>query len=134
MLVFFNNILIYSCSTQEHLQHLEVVLSELRAHKLYANAKKCMFEQHSVEYLGHIVSVEGVSVDRTKVSTMLDWPTLKTLKELRGLLGLTGYYQKFVRGYGMITWPLTDQLKKDNFHWGEAKTKACSCIGIVGFY
>ena len=66
--------------------------------------------------MSHIVSVEGDSANRTKVPAMLDWLQSKTLKELRGSLGLTWYYRKFVKGYGSIAWPLIDLLKKDNFH------------------
>lgn len=98
--------------------HLRIVLSDLQRHQFYADRKKCLFAQAKVEYLGHVVSAEGVSADPSKISAMLDWPTPTTLTELRGFLGLTGYYRRFVKGYSTIAATLTELLKKDNFHWG----------------
>lgn len=94
MLVFFDDILVYSHTLEDHGRHLKVVLRELQGHKLYANRKKCLFAQTRVEYLGHIVSADGVSADPSKVVTMLEWPIPRTLRELKGFLGLTGYYRK----------------------------------------
>ena len=78
---------------------------------------KCAFGQTSVEYLRHIVSTLEVSMDESKVKAMLEWPIPKNLKELRGLLGLTGYYRRFFKGYASIATPLTDLLKKDAYQW-----------------
>lgn len=99
--------------------HKEIVFTELRKHGLYANQKKCLFGQTHIEYLAHVVSEEGVAADPSKISAMIEWPTPKMIRDLRGFLGLTGYYRRFVRGYSTIAGPLTEQLKKERFRWGD---------------
>jgi hypothetical protein len=100
------------------------VLQLLKEQQLYAKPYKCFFGVKEVEYLGHIVSHEGVKVDPNKIKAMMDWPIPKTLKNLRGFLGLTGYYRKFVRNYGRIETPLTTLTKKDAFSWTPEETKS----------
>ena len=94
--VFFDDILVYNKSWEEHVQHVERVLQLLKEQKLYAKPSKCFFGVKEVDYLGHIVSHEGVKVDLNKIKVMMDWPTPKTLKNIRGFLGLSRYYHKFV--------------------------------------
>jgi hypothetical protein len=123
VLVFFDDILIYSKSWEDHVRHVDKVLQLLKEQQLYAKPSKCFFGVKEVEYLGHIVSHEGVKVDPNKIKAMMDWPIPKTLKNIRGFLGLTGYYRKFVRHYGRITTPLTTLTKKDAFSWTPEATK-----------
>lgn len=118
VLVFFYDILVYSRDMDSHVEHLHQVLSVLEENCLHVNAK-CIFGQNSIEYLSHWVSAKGVAVDKSKVEAMLKWPTPTTLCELRRFLGLTGYYRCFVVGYGDLSWPLTQQLRKDSFHWND---------------
>ena len=101
-----------------------MVLSVLVEHCFVANQAKCRFGCAQIDYLGHIISGEGVAVDLEKVKCILAWPTPKNLKGVRGFLGLTGYYRKFIQDYGKIAKSLTELTKKDNFSWGIEAVKA----------
>ncbi|XP_024030288.1 uncharacterized protein LOC112094195 [Morus notabilis] len=107
VLVFFDDILIYSRTQAEHIWHLELVLQVLQGERLYANHKKCTFGSAQVDYLGHVIFNEGVSADPSKAHAITSCPTPRLVRELRGFLGLTGYYCRFVDGYGVLARPLT---------------------------
>lgn len=124
VLVFFDDILVYSRNMDDHREHLTVVFGCLREEKLYCNRKKCVFGQSQVDYLGHIVTGEGVKADPSKITAMTEWPIPRNVRELRGFLGLTGYYRKFVQGYGKIARVLADLLKKEGFQWTDEATRA----------
>lgn len=128
VIVFFDDILVYSTSMELHLSHLEQVLSCLHASQFYVKMSKCMFCQPSIEYLGHIVTASGVQADPQKISAMLEWPMPTTLKQLRGFLGLTGYYRRFIQGYASIARPLTDLTCKDAFFRNSEATQAFSAL------
>lgn len=123
VLVFFDDILIYSQDWDSHLRHVREVLGLLSTHSLVVNKKKCSFAQQTVEYLGHVISENGVAVDPSKVISVLQWPQPRNVKGVRGFLGLTGYYRKFIKDYGKVAKPLTELTKKDGFKWDE-KTQA----------
>ncbi|KAK2389125.1 hypothetical protein QL285_062745 [Trifolium repens] len=124
VLVFFDDILVYSKDWTTHLLHLKEVLQLLTNNSLVANKKKCYFGQKSVEYLGHLITDGGVAVDPSKVTSVVNWPVPKNVKGVRGFLGLTGYYRKFIRDYGKIAKPLTELTKKDGFTWNEGAQTA----------
>lgn len=117
--LFFYDILIYSSSwaQAQHLYLLETVLQMLQSHELVVNKKKSHFGIQSVEYLGHVIDGNEVSMDPSKIQYVLNWPVPTSVKGLRGFLGLMGYYRKFIKGYGKIAQPLTELTKKNHFSW-----------------
>ena len=119
LLVFFDDILIYSRSREEHLQHLEAVLSILEEQQLYAKMSKCEFGMTEMLYLGHIIGEQGVQVHQEKIQAILELPTPRNVTELSSFLGLCTYYRRFVRGFSQLTAPLTDLTKKGAFGWSE---------------
>jgi hypothetical protein len=120
VLVFFDDILIYSKNSQSHLSHVDQIFHLLSQHQLFLKFSKCAFGASEVEYLGHIFGKASVWVDPKKIEAMQDWTRPKTIKSLRGFLGLTNYYRKFVRNYGKIANPLIALLKNNSFTWNLA--------------
>ncbi|GLI63416.1 hypothetical protein VaNZ11_006384 [Volvox africanus] len=110
VLIYLDDILIYSKTEDEHAQHLETVLQVLREHQLYAKASKCAFGTTKIDFLGHIVSKDSISADPRKVKAIQDWPTLQTITDLRSFLGLAQYYCRMVKGFAEIAHPLTNLL------------------------
>nr|XP_016487570.1 PREDICTED: uncharacterized protein LOC107807660 [Nicotiana tabacum] len=124
ILVVFDDKLIFSKTMQDHVVHLKETFRLLMQHHLFARKSKCHFATTSVEYLGHYISAKGVSTDPKKIQAEQEWPTPSTVKQLRGFLGLAGYYKRFIRGYGQISKPLIDLLKRDCFKWTETSSAA----------
>lgn len=124
VIVFFDDILVYSANDTDHAGHLCQVLECLAENHFFAKGSKCQFFQHTIEYLGHLVARDGVKADPAKVDAMSSWPQPTTLKQLRGFLGLTRYYRRFVLYYATIAAPLTELLKRDNFKWTDEAMRA----------
>jgi hypothetical protein len=119
LLVFFDDLLIYNKTWEEHLRHLDQILSIMEEQSLYAKESKCEFGMMEVLYLGHIIGAKGVQVHQEKIEAIIKWPIAKTLTELRGFLGMCTYYRKFVKGFSQLCAPLTDLTKKGAFEWDE---------------
>ena len=112
VVVFIDDILVYSRDEQEHEQHLKIVLQTLRENKLYAKLSKCDFWLKEVSFIGHIVFAEGIKVDLAKIATVVNWKPPRSVTEVRSFLGLAGYYRRFVKGFPVIASPLTKLLSK----------------------
>jgi hypothetical protein len=108
VVVFIDDILIYSKSEEEHKEHLSLVLQVLKEKQLYANLGKCEFWLEEVKFLGHVISKEGIAVDPSKVEAVVAWERPKTATEIRSFVGLAGYYRRFIEGFAKIVAPLTN--------------------------
>lgn len=129
VLVFFDDILIYSRTYEQHLEHLKQVLSLLAENEWKVKASKCSFQQPTVHYLGHVISAAGVATDEEKIATIRDWPRPLDVKQLRSVLGMFGYYRKFIAGYGSISLPLAELLRKHvPFIWTKETELAFQCL------
>lgn len=132
VIVFFDDILIYSRTLEEHVVHLHQVLLWLKADCWKLKLSKCMFAQTSIAYLGHVISASGVSTDPSKIQAIKDWPRPTSVKELRGFLGLAGYYRKFLKNFALMAKPLSDLLRKDLvFVWSSVQADAFSMLKIA---
>jgi hypothetical protein len=123
VLVFFDDILVYSKTWQEHLRHLDEVLTIMESQSLYAKESKCEFGMTKLLYLGHIISAQGVQVHQEKIMAILVWPTPKNVIEL-SFFGLCSYYRRFVRGFSQLGTPLTDLTRQGAFIWTDKSQKA----------
>ena len=113
MVVYLDNILIYSPNLEDHLAHIEKVFDRLREHQLYVKMEKCEFAQTEIKLLGHLISKSLIRMDGAKVAAIRDWPAPTKVTKLRSFLGLANYYSRFIKGYSKIACPLTDLLKKE---------------------
>jgi hypothetical protein len=129
VMVFIDDILIFSRTVEEHAALVQWVLQRLQEEGYYAHPDKCEFFQREVSFLGHMISEQGVAVQQHKVKAIQGWPKLTTMKEVRSFLGMTGYYRKFIEKYSEIALPLTRLTHNDvKFTWGEAEQAAFDCL------
>jgi hypothetical protein len=120
MVVFIDDILVYSKNEEEHAGHLHVVLQRLREHRLYAKLSKCDFWLKEIKFLGHTISQAGIAVDPDKVQEVMNWKPPTTVRQIRSFLGLAGYYRRFIPDFSRIAKPMTELLKKGaKFVWGQ---------------
>jgi hypothetical protein len=118
VVVFIDDILIYSKNEEEHVQHLWIVLTRLREHQLYAKFSKCAFWLEEIQFLGHILSAKGIAVDPSKVKDILEWKPQTTVHQVRSFLGLAGYYCRFILDFSKLVKPITSLLKNGTkFNW-----------------
>jgi hypothetical protein len=116
-LVFFDDFLIYNKMWEEYLRHVDQLLFIMEKQSLYAKESTCEFGMTKVLYLGQIIGVKGVQVHQENIQAIMEWPTPKTLMELRGFLGIFTYYKKFVKGFSQLCAPLIHLTKKGAFKW-----------------
>jgi hypothetical protein len=120
VVVFIDDILVFSKMEKEHAEHLRLVLQKLREHKLYAKRSKCEFWLKEVSFLGHIVSNGGISVDPGKVKDVLNWKPPTDVGEIHSFLGLARYYRRFIEGFSKLAKPMTSLLEKNaKFVWSD---------------
>ncbi|GJU12266.1 putative reverse transcriptase domain-containing protein [Tanacetum coccineum] len=125
VIVFIDDILIYSRNEKEHEEHLKIILELLKKEELYAKFSKCEFWINTVKFLGHVIDSSGIHVDPAKIEAVKNWASPTTPSEIRQFLGLAGYYRRFIEGFSKIAKPMTELTQKDKkFDWGEEQESA----------
>ncbi len=131
VLVYLDDILIFSRTEEEHRQHVARVLEILQENQLYAKMSKCEFGKQRVEFLGHVVSAEGVHVDPRKISAIKDWPRPRTVRDVRSFVGLASYYRRYVKGFASLAAPLTGLMSnkmRGEIPWGPAQVRSFQAL------
>ena len=132
VLVFLDDILVFSKTKEEHVKHVREVLMRLRTQKLYAKRSKCEFFRDEVEFLGHRIGANGLSVSQDKVQAVREWPRPRNVHDIRSFLGLAGFYRRFVHNYSKIALPLTELTKETNpFVWGPKQQEAFDALKLA---
>jgi hypothetical protein len=132
VVVFIDDILIYSKNEEEHANHLRIVLTSLREHQLYAKFSKCTFWLEEIQFLGHVLSTKGIAVDPSKVKDILEWNSPTTVHQVRSFLGLAGYYRRFIPDLSKIVKPIMGLLKNDTkFDWSSKCNKAFEQLKVL---
>jgi hypothetical protein len=125
VIVYLDDILIFSQTEEDHIQHVKQVLSKLKGASLYVKGEKCAFHSDEVDFLGYIINQEGVSMDLKKIESITLWPSPNTLQELQSFLGFTNFYRRFIPNYSKKCLPITALVKKDQaFLWNPEAEQA----------
>lgn len=129
IIIYLDDILVYSKTLDEHVEHLRLVLKLLRQHQLYVKMSKCAFGQSSLPFLGHVLGSDGIRVDPAKTSAVKNWPTPQNAHDIRSFLGLCNYYRRFISGFSKLATPLTDLTgKRVQFTWGDTQQQAFDAL------
>jgi hypothetical protein len=132
VVVFVDDILIYSKNEEEHAKHLRIVLTRLREHQLYAKFSKCVFWLEEIQFLGHVLSGKGIAVDPSKVKDIIEWKPPTTVHQVRSFLGLAGYYRRFILDFSKIVKPITGLLKNNTkFDWSSKCNEAFEQLKVL---
>src|ERR1700680_1182957 len=132
VIVFLDDVLVYSRSKEEHDKHLRIVLETLRENKLYAKLSKCEFYSKEISFLGHVINEYGIKMEPSKVDAVSKWPQPKNVHDIRSFLGLAGYYRKFVKDFSKIASPLTELLHKSKkFQWTDEQEQAFHTLKVA---
>ena len=124
IVLFLDDILVYSASLEDHKHHLRRLFEILRAHKLYAKRSKCSIGVREVEFLGHLVSSKGVRTVQRLTDAVQEWPVPTNIKDVQSFLGLCNYYRRFVLHYAAIAQPLSDLVRTKYFEWNKPQQEA----------
>ena len=126
MLIYLDDILIFSETEEEHLKHVQRVLERLREHRLYAKLSKCEFNKKTVEFLGHVVADGKVIMQQKKIDAIMEWPTPRNVTEIQSFLGLANYYRGFIKDFSAVAAPISNVTrgKKKEFLWGKEQQEA----------
>lgn len=119
MVIYFDDILVFSKGETEHLEHLNKIFEMLAEEQLYVNLKKCEFMTSSLVFLGYVISSEGIHVDTTKIDVIVSWPTPTTIHEVRSFHRLASFYRRFIRDFSTIVSPITECIKGSIFKWSK---------------
>jgi hypothetical protein len=131
VVVYFDDILIYNTSIDEHIDHLRAIFNDLRDAHLFGNLEKCTFCMDWVSFFGYVVTPQGIEVDRAKVEAIHGWPISKNLSEVWSFLGFAGFYHRFVKDFGTIAAPLNELTKKGvPFSWGTRQENAFDMLKV----